>query len=126
MKSRRQERLASQFVREISDILKRKLSDPRLQWVTVSRVVISPDAKTVKVYIQTLDTGEKREQTLQALKHAGGFIRHELGQRLELRVIPEMHFLPDADGEQTAKVFRILEDLNNERGSQDDGTASGT
>jgi ribosome-binding factor A len=126
MKSRRLERLASQFVREISDILKRKLSDPRLQWVTVSRVSITPDMKAVKVYIQTLDTGEKREQTLQALKHAGGFIRHELGQRLELRVVPEVQFLTDMAGEQVDKVFRILEDLNSERGSQDDGTTSGT
>ena len=126
MKSRRLERLASQFVREISDILKRKLSDPRLQWVTVSRADITPDLKAVKVYIQTLDTGEKREQALRALEHAGGFIRHELGQRLELRVIPEMQFLPDTAGEQEAKVLRILEDLSSERGSQNDGTMSGT
>lgn len=126
MKSRRLERLASQFVREISDILKRKLSDPRLQWVTVSRAGITPDMKAVKVYIQTLDTGEKRAQALEALKRAGGFIRHELGQRLELRVVPEMEFLPDEAGEQADRVFRILENLNRERGSQDDGTMSGT
>ncbi|MCK5219249.1 30S ribosome-binding factor RbfA [bacterium] len=125
MKSRRLERLASQFVREISDILKRKLSDPRLQWITVTRVCIAPDLKAVKIYIQTLDTGEKHGQALQALKHATGYIRHELGQRLKLRVVPEMQFLPDVVGEQTAKVFRILEDLNSERGWHDDGTTSG-
>ncbi|MEW6516755.1 MAG: 30S ribosome-binding factor RbfA [candidate division FCPU426 bacterium] len=108
MKPKRIDRLASQLVREISDILLRKLSDPRLSWVTITRAQITPDLREAKVYFLTLDSGEQRSQTQEGLAHAAGFIRHELGRRVEWRVLPELHFIVDEEAERTEQLLRKL------------------
>lgn len=108
MKPKRIDRLASQLVREISDILLRKLSDPRLSWVTITRAAITPDLREAKVYILTLAGGDQRAQTLEGLAHAAGFIRHELGRRVEWRVLPELRFLVDEEAERTEQLLRKL------------------
>jgi len=116
MSSKRLDRLSSQLVREVADILLRKVSDPRVGWVTVTRATISPDLQMAKVFVTTLEGGEKREQAMSALKHAEGYIRHELGERLQLRVTPQVQFLLDEDQEKAARVFKILDELKHEGG----------
>ena len=125
MKVKRTDRLASQILREIADILRRKLSDPRLQWVTLTRANVSPDLHDAKIYMLTLDAGETREQTLTALRHAAGFIRWELGRRLKWRVIPELTFVVDEASEQTEKILSKLTALKQERSTPDGGTEAG-
>ncbi len=125
MKVKRTDRLASQIVREIADILRRKLSDPRLQWVTLTRADVSPDLRNAKIYILTLDTGEHREQTLTALRNAAGFIRRELGRRLKWRVMPELVFVVDAESERTEKILNKISALKKERSTSDGGTEAG-
>lgn len=126
MKAKRTDRLASQIVREISDILRRKLSDPRLQWVTITQAEVSPDMREAKIFIRTLESGKKEEQTLEALQHAVGFIRHELGNRLAWRVIPKLHIHMDKQAEQTEKVLCLISELSQERDLEDGGTETGT
>jgi len=125
MKAKRTERLASQIIREISEILRRKLSDPRLQWVTFTRAEVLPDMREAKIFVRTLESGEKQEQTFSALQHAAGFIRRELGHRLEWRVIPELNFQLDKETEQTEKVLRMISELSRGRSSADGGTETG-
>ncbi|MCK5242760.1 30S ribosome-binding factor RbfA [bacterium] len=122
MKAKRTDRLASQIIREISEILQRKLSDPRLQWVTLTRAEVSPNMREAKIFVRTLEIGKKEEQTLEALRHATGFIRRELGHRLAWRVIPEVVFRMDKEAEQTEKVLRIISELSHERSAKDGGT----
>lgn len=116
MSSKRLDRLSSQLVREVSDILQRKVSDPRVGWVTVTRASLSPDLQLAKIYVSTLEGGERREQALAALKHAEGFVRHELGARLQLRVTPQVRFFPDEDLEKAERINRILGELKREGG----------
>ena len=120
MGSKRLDRLSSQLVREVSDILRRKIADPRLGWVTITRATITPDLQHAKIFITTLEGGEKRGQALAALKHAEGYIRHELGRRLELRVTPDVHFVMDEDQEKAERVNKILEDLRHEEKTPED------
>jgi ribosome-binding factor A len=114
MGSKRTDRLASQMVRELSDIFRREISDPRLTWVTVTRAWVSPDLREAKVYLNTLETGEKRGQVLAAAQHAHGYIRHELGRRLELRVTPDVQFFMDEELEKAERIFRILNEIKRE------------
>jgi ribosome-binding factor A len=109
--SKRLDRLASQLVREVSEIFQREVSDPRITWVTVTRATISPDLCEANIYLSTIETGEKREQVLSGVKAAGKYIRHELGRRLELRVTPNLHFFMDEDLEKAERIFKILNDL---------------
>jgi len=118
--SKRQERLNSQMVREVSDILIRKISDPRLQWVTIIRAQVSPDIREARIFIRTLAEGEEKQKVLTALRGASGFIRYELGKRLKLRVIPNIIF-EDSEAElsQAEKVVRIISKIQTEKGVQD-------
>lgn len=119
MGGKRLERLESQLVREVSDILLRKLSDPRLQWVTVTRAKLTPDLREARLFITTLQGGEARAQALAALEHAHGYIRRELGRRLQLRITPDVHFAEDEDLARVEKIERILNDLKREEGTTD-------
>ncbi len=118
MGSKRTDRLASQIVREVSDIFRREISDPRITWVTVTRAWISPDLHEAKVYINTIETGEKREQLLLAAQHASKHIRYELGRRLELRVTPDVHFFLDEDLEKAERIQKIISDIKREGDSK--------
>lgn len=119
MSSKRVERMASQLVRELSDILRRQISDPRLSWVTVTRAEITPDLQEATAFIRTLEPGEPERQALEALRHAEGFIRRELGRRLEIRVTPSIHFRPDQAAQSAENVLRILEQLQGEKKSHE-------
>jgi ribosome-binding factor A len=125
MRIKRTNRLASQIIREISEILRRRLSDPRLQWVTLMRAEVSQDMREAKIFVRTLEGGEKEAQTIEALKHATGYIRRELGQRLEWRIIPELNFHIDLEYEQTESVLRMMTRLSSERRTPDGGTKTG-
>jgi ribosome-binding factor A len=119
MSAKRLERLESQMVRELADILLRKVSDPRLRWVTITRVQVTADLQHAKIFFSTLQAGEQREQALAALEYASGYIRHELGQRLELRVTPQIRFLIDDEMEKAEKVWKIMEELHPKGGPLD-------
>ncbi len=89
----KQGRLAGEIQKEISQILSRELTDPRLSLVSVIDVTVAPDGCSAKVYISPLkgDIAEIKE----ALASAKGFIRRSLGQRLKARTVPELYFQVD-------------------------------
>ena len=92
----RPEKVAHLMRREVADILENKLRDPRLgRAVTVTDVEVTHDLSFAKIYVTVLGTEAERKSTLEALGHATGFVRREIGQRLELREVPEIRFLYD-------------------------------
>lgn len=109
----RPERVAQQMRREVASILERDLRDPRLQdrWVSVTDVEVTPDLSVARIYVSVLEGGPTREQALEALKSAAGFVRHALAPRLGLREMPEIRFLLDTSIERGARVEEILKKL---------------
>ncbi len=114
MNPKRLERVGSQLVREISDLLLRKIADPRLRWVTVTRVRLTPDLREARVFIRTLENGAQCAEALEALGHAKGYLRRELGSRLELRIIPDLQFFADDEMERTERVLKLIDELEKE------------
>lgn len=111
----RPERVAHLMQREIADILRTRMRDPRLSdWVSVTDVEVSEDLSSAKVFVSILPTGEERNRALAALGGAEGFVRHELAPRLGLREVPEIHFRLDASIERGARVDELLKRI--ERG----------
>ena len=112
----RPERVAQFIRREIAGILEHRLSDPRLHGLVVSitDVEVSRDLSSANVFVSVLESGVARERALAALQSAAGFIRHLLGERLELREVPELHFHHDGSIERGARVEDLLRKL--ERG----------
>jgi ribosome-binding factor A len=128
MSSKRLERIAAQMIRDLSDMLQRKLSDPRLSWVTVTRVSVTPDLREAKIFVTSIHGTEKKEEILAGLHHAKGFIRHELGDRLQLRITPDLRFYWDDELEKAERVVTILQSLKrqDQGGAAHGGTDAGT
>ena len=111
----RPERVAHLMIREIADILRNKLRDPRLsEWVSVTDVEVTQDLSMARVYVSILPAGAERDRALQALTGAAGFVRRELAPRLGLREVPELKFLLDDSIERGARVDELLKRI--ERG----------
>jgi len=108
MPGRRPERLAEQIKEELSLIIGGEVEDPRLGFVTVTGATLTPDLRTAKVYVSVLGTAEEVKGSLAALRHASGFIRHQLGAVLRIRHIPELHFVYDDADLRAARIEELL------------------
>jgi ribosome-binding factor A len=111
MPSRRQRRVSDLIQEEISELLQRKVSDPRLSFVTVTAVEVSADLRQAHIYVSTVGDQEARQQMLAGLKHATGFLRRELGARLALRYIPGLTFHLDDSLECSQRIIQLLDQL---------------
>jgi ribosome-binding factor A len=112
MGSIRPERVAELVQREVTDILSRKLRDPRLAGVTVTDVEVSGDLKVATIFVSTLAGGAERQAALGALARAAGVVRRELAPRLNLREVPEVRFRFDESVERGARVEDLLRRLH--------------
>lgn len=111
----RVERLADQARIEIADIL-RKMKDPRVGFVSITEVEVSPDRRHLRAYVSILGSDEERERTLEALNHARGFVRTELGARIRLRHTPEVVFRYDPSLARGARIVELLAQIDKEKG----------
>lgn len=98
--------------RELMDIL-RNMKDPRISggMLSIVRIELTNDLSHCKVYISSLDGMEKAKEAAKVLKNASGFVRHELTTRLELRKVPELHFIPDDSIEYSAGIQKLLKEI---------------
>ena len=111
MPSHRMGRTTEDIRRELTAIF-RELKDPRVQGlISIVRVDVSSDLSYCTVYISAMEGMEHAKQATQGLKFASGYIRRELGQRLRLRHVPEMHFKATDSIEYSANISKILNDL---------------
>jgi ribosome-binding factor A len=108
MSGPRVERVARQVQQEISTIVERDLADPRLNLVTFTRVQMTPDLRHARVYFSCLEGTAGKERCETALVHAIGMLRRELGRRLRLRYVPELHFVFDDSFERAARINALL------------------
>ena len=111
--SNRPERVAERIKREAADLLESTVRDPRIGMVSVTDVEVTHDLSMARVYVSVLEQGEAREQAMEALQSAAGFVRRQLASRLGLREVPELRFVLDTSIERGARgvsapVSRIL------------------
>ena len=109
---KRYQRRVSELVHvRLSELLERKSKDPRLAMVTITDVEVTPDAMQAKVYFSVLGGKEARDEALQGLRSAAGWLRRELGQQLRLRNVPELIFRYDRSVERGERISAILDEL---------------
>ena len=96
---------------EISELLVRKIKDPRLEMVTITGVEVSPDLKLARVYFSRFGNPDEVRRGLEGLQSAAGFIKRELGQRIKLRRVPDLEFKHDNSFEYGDRIESILKDL---------------
>jgi ribosome-binding factor A len=108
--SERTARLDELLREEISEVVRREVDDPRVGFVTVTHVEVSPDLRHASVWVSVIGSAEQRKQALRALSHAMPFVRSKLG-RLRLKRIPALHVKEDQTAERGTRVLRILESI---------------
>jgi len=118
---RRPERLAGEVREEIARMIAFELKDPRLGFVTVTRVELAHDLRYARVHVGVLGSEAEREKTLTALRSAAGFIRRELGRRLRIHHSPEVDFRYDKGIDATDRVARLLAEEDERLRSQGGG-----
>ena len=111
MASNRIGRINEEIQRELADLL-RTLKDPRVQaMISITRVETTGDLRYAKVYVSVLEKDRSRD-VLKGLKSAGGYLRREIGSRLQLRYTPELVFELDDSIEHGARIFDLIEQLH--------------
>lgn len=105
----RSRRIAEQIQRELSDIIRLELNDPRVGMITITDVDVSPDHSHAKVFFTLLGSGAKIEETCGALQHAAGFLRSRLAHSMKLRTTPQLRFEYDASVERGARLSRLID-----------------
>lgn len=112
MTKHRANRLAEALKEEISQMIREELKDPRLGFITVTYVDVADDLGHAKVYVSVLGSPQEGKDSLEALNHAAGFVRSEIGKRLRLRHAPEIVFKYDPSIEQGAHITKLIRDVN--------------
>jgi ribosome-binding factor A len=110
--SRRGLRLSEQILREISEILHREVRDPRLGFVTVSRVDLTDDYSIAKVMVSVMGDDRERAEVMKGLRSSAPFVRSKLGRRLHVRTVPEVIFVEDRNLDHAYRINEILSNLS--------------
>lgn len=116
--SDRTARLREEIKREISTIILREVKDPRLGMVSVTDVELSRDLSYCKVFVSVYGNEEQKNQSMEGLAKATGFIRSELAKRIRVRHIPEISFSYDNSLEHGARINALLKEVMSGNGGE--------
>jgi ribosome-binding factor A len=114
----RHERVGEEIAHEINTLLAGELKDPRLELsVVASQVRVQPDLKHARVFVTVKGTSKEQNDAIKALDHASGYIRRELVERLQLRRLPELHFVLDLSQESVERIEELLKEMKKNKSS---------
>lgn len=111
MPSKKQGRVAELIQEILSSLIQFEVKDPRLQGVTIMDVDVDRELMYATVYVSALGGEEEREEVLDGLDNASGFLRRELGANLSLRRVPELRFAWDETFEQAQRIEQLLDSI---------------
>ncbi len=118
---KRSEKVADAIRKEISEmILMKTIKDPRIGFLTITRVSVSDDCRMARIYFSVMGTPEERDRSIEGLNSAKGYVRKELGRRMRLRYTPDVVFQFDPSIEYAIHIDEVFHRLH-EEGKKDDG-----
>jgi len=104
----RPQRLGDLIQREVSELIRLELRDPRVGMLTITAVDVSPDLSNAKIFFTLLEK-EKLEDTLHGLKRSAGFLRSQLARRIKMYTTPELRFEYDESVERGDRISRLID-----------------
>lgn len=117
MSSNRPERVAQEIQAAVADLLTRgALKDPRIGFITLTGVKVSPDLSVARVYYSMIGSDDAKAETQKGLDAAKGYVRREVTKRVKLRVSPEVFFSFDPSLEEGDKIERLLKEVRSKEG----------
>jgi len=120
MEGKRSEKVADLIQEEISEMLLKTLKDPRIGFVTITRVSVSEDCRLAKIYFSVTGTLAERKRSTEGLNSAKGYVRRELGRRMRLKYTPEITFQFDPSIEYAIHIGEVMHQLKQERERDED------
>jgi ribosome-binding factor A len=120
MQGKRSEKVADLIRKEISEMLVKMIKDPRIGFVTITRVAVSEDYRSAKVYFSVAGTVEERQRSMEGLNSAKGYVRKELGRRIRLRYTPEIIFKFDPSIEYAIHIGEVIRQIKGEKETDED------
>jgi len=106
----RSRRIAEQVQRELTEIIRLELKDPRVGMITLTDVEVTPDHALARVFFTSLDGAAGADEAARGLRHAAGFLRSQLARRFEMRRVPQLEFVYDASVERGVRLARLIDD----------------
>ncbi len=111
MSSDRARKVGEQIKRGLGELIQRELRDPRLQWVTLTAVRVTPDFSHATLYFTVLGEKTGLDQTLKVLEKSEGFMRTRLGKLLKMRIVPQLHFKYDESIEHGSYMETLIDEV---------------
>jgi len=118
MSTKRVRKLEIAIQKEFSEILRREIKDPRINFVTVTKVKVSEDLKIANIYVSVYGSEEEKEQSMKGLKSAKGYIRSLFGKRFNLRFIPDIRFFFDKSIEEGIRITKLISEIREKEGNK--------
>jgi ribosome-binding factor A len=115
----RRDRIAEQIRRELAELIRGELKDPRVGMVSLTGVEVSADYAHAKVFFSSMAGREHIDSTLAGLQQAAGFLRRELGRRISIHTTPQLHFVFDESLERGADLSKLIEKAVSVSGAED-------
>ncbi|MBA3998678.1 MAG: ribosome-binding factor A [Candidatus Accumulibacter sp. 66-26] len=108
----RKDRVSEQIKRELADLIRTELKDPRVGMISLTDVEVTPDYAHAKVFFSTLAGGENLQAVQTGLQKASGFLRRELGKRIRIHTTPQLHFVYDQSLERGADLSKLIDEAS--------------
>lgn len=121
MESRRQKKLESLITKEVEEIIRREVSDPRIGFFTITSVRVTADFKNARISVSFLGSEAEKQRSFAGLKSAQGYIQRKLAQRLFIRFSPALEFVYDERKE--FRIEELLSEIRKERDERDETSA---
>ncbi len=119
MNEKRINRISEEVKKVVSELIQNEIKDPRISGMpSVNKVSVTKDLRFAKIFISVLGSEEDKESTIEGLQSAKGFVRKEIGNRINLRHVPEPIFMLDESIEQALYMSKLIEEVN--RDSRED------
>lgn len=112
-------RLADQIQRDLAELIRGELKDPRVDLVTITEVEVSADYSHARVFFTTLHGADAVGPALEGLRSASGFLRSRLSKALRIRTVPELHFEYDESIERGTRLSRLIDEAVGKPASED-------
>ncbi len=106
----RSDRVAEQIRRELAELIRLELKDPRVRWVTLTGVEVTPDYAHAKVFFTTLADNGQHDEIAAGLRRSSSFLRRELGRRIKIHHIPDLHFVYDVSVERGVQLSQLIDE----------------
>lgn len=107
----RSQRVAEQVRRELAELIRLEVKDPRVGFITLTDVEITPDYAHAKVFFTSMRGEEGLDDILTGLRRASGFLRRELGKRVRIHTLPELHFHYDPSVERGSRMSQLIDQV---------------